>query len=520
VISANSSIGAYLKFLLFISKQFYKRIQQTIKNKPMKTNKLTKQIAIVIAILFGLFPKINANNVSITGTSVAGSNITFNISWDNSWNTNLAPNNWDAVWVFVKYQDCNTRLWAHAGLSTIASDHTAGSPLQADPVTDGKGVFVRRSALGGGNIPSTSVTLKMTIPAGTYNYKVFGIEMVNIPQGDFELGDGASTSRYNSITVNATSQSAGISAATLGGTSVTVPSTFPVGYNAVYCMKYEITQEQYVEFLNSLTYDQQAMRTVNDPISAAGTCAMAAAYYYRNGIRISVPGNNSALPAVYACDATSGIENNSDDGQNIACSLLSWGDVTAYLDWSALRPMTELEFEKICRGAMPRMAGEYVWGSTNITQVYSTLGGLTNDLTASESYSPTANGMCCYGIGVSTTTYGPLRSGIFATGSSGRESAGATYYGVMEMGGNVRERTVTTGNATGVLFTGNAGDGTLATNGDPNQTSWPSPVTAVGSGHRGGNWVGSSTEVRISDRAGAAITDAARTYVFGGRGVR
>jgi formylglycine-generating enzyme required for sulfatase activity len=301
----------------------------------------------------------------------------------------------------------------------------------------------------------------MTIPAGTYNYKVCGVEMVNIPQGDFELGDGASTSRYNSILVNATSQSSGISAAVLGGTSVTVPSTFPVGYNAIYCMKYEVTQEQYVEFLNSLTYDQQANRTVNDPISAAGTYAFAPAYYYRNGIRISVPGNNSALPAVYACDATSGIENNSDDGQNVACPLLSWGDLTAYLDWAALRPMTELEFEKICRGPMPRVANEYPWGSTNLT-----------------------------------------------------------YYGVMEMGGNVRERAVTTGNATGVLFTGNAGDGTLATNGDPNQSTWPSPVTAIGSGHRGGNWVGVATELQTSNRVGAATTDAARTYVCGGRGVR
>jgi formylglycine-generating enzyme required for sulfatase activity len=484
----------------------------------MKTNKLKKQIAFVIALLFSILPDIKANNVTISGTSVAGTNITFNISWDNSWNTNLAPNNWDAVWVFVKYQDCNTRLWAHVGLSTLASDHTAGSPLQADPVSDGKGVYIRRSALGGGNISSTSVTLKMTIPAGTYNYKVFGIEMVNIPQGDFELGDGLSTSRYNSITVNATSQSAGISAATLGGTSVTVPSTFPVGYNAIYCMKYEISQEQYVEFLNSLTYDQQAARTIADPISAAGTYAFANAN--RNGIRISVPGNNSSLPAVYACDATSGIENNADDGQNVPANYLSWGDLIAYLDWSALRPMTELEFEKICRGPMPRIAGEYPWGSTNLTYVHNAMAGLVNDLTASESFSPVSNGMCAYGVATSSATYGPVRCGIFATGSSGRESAGATYYGVMEMGGNVWERTVTTGNASGVAFTATPGDGALATSGDANTATWPSPTTATGSGFRGGEWVSPATYVRTSDRASAASTGATRSYTYGGRGIR
>jgi formylglycine-generating enzyme required for sulfatase activity len=483
----------------------------------MKTNKLFKKLAAMFALVLG-FINIHANNVAITGTSVAGSNITFNISWDNSWNTNLAPNNWDAVWVFVKYQDCATRLWAHAGLSTIASDHTAGSPLQVDPVTDGKGVFIRRSALGGGNISSTSVTLKMTIPAGTFNYKVFGIEMVNVPQGNFDIGDGTSASTYNSINISAASQSGGLTAAALGGASVAVPAAFPMGYNSLYSMKYEITQEQYVEFLNSLTYDQQRSRTINDPISAAGTYAFANGQ--RNGIRISVPGNNSALPAVYACDATPGVENNANDGQNIAANYLNWGDVVAYLDWSALRPMSEMEFEKICRGPVARVAGEYPWGSTAITQVYNTLGGMAGLLTATESFSPASNGMCCYGVGSASTAYGPLRAGIFATGSSGRASAGAAYYGAMEMGGNLWERTVTTGNATGAAFTGIAGDGTLDAAGEANQATWPSGITATGSGFRGGDYVNTSIYVRTSDRGSATSPTTTRSYNQGGRGVR
>ncbi|MCW3103705.1 MAG: hypothetical protein JWO09_2145 [Bacteroidetes bacterium] len=484
----------------------------------MKTNGLLKKIAVAASLMFGLASVSNANNVAITGTSVSGSNITFNISWDNSWNTNLAPNNWDAVWVFVKYQDCATRLWAHAGLSNIASDHTAAAPLQVDPVTDGKGVFVRRSALGGGNIGSTSVTLKMTIPAGTYNYKVFGIEMVNVPQGNFDIGDGTSASTYNSISITATSQSGGLTAAALGGSSVAVPATFPMGYNSLYCMKYEITQEQYVEFLNALTYDQQKSRTINDPISAAGTYAFANGQ--RNGIRISVPGNNSALPAVYACDATPGVENNANDGQNIPVNYLNWADVIAYLDWSALRPMSEMEFEKVCRGPVARVAGEYPWGSTAITQVYNTLGGMSGLLTATEAYTPASNGMCSYGVGTASAVYGPLRAGIFATGSSGRASAGATYYGVMEMGGNLWERTVTTGNAAGVAYTGVAGDGTLDVNGEANQATWPSPVTATGSGFRGGDYVNTAVYVRTSDRASATSAVTTRSYNQGGRGVR
>jgi formylglycine-generating enzyme required for sulfatase activity len=484
----------------------------------MKTKSSINKFALAMTWLLGCIFNVNANNVNITGTSVTGSNITFNISWDNSWNTNLAPNNMDAVWVFVKYQDCATRLWAHAGLSTIGGDHTAGSPLQVDPVSDGKGVFIRRSALGGGNVGSTSITLKMTIPAGTYNYKVFGIEMASVPQGSFEVGDGTSSSTFNSITVNAASQSGGISSATLGGASVAVPSTFPMGFNALYCMKYEITQEQYVEFLNSLTYTQQAARVTADPISAAGTYAFANAN--RNGIRILVPGSNAALPAIFACDLSPGIENNSDDGQNIPCTYLSWGDLAAYLDWSALRPMTELEYEKICRGPLPRIAGEYPWGSTNINQVYNTLAGLVNDNTNSESYTPVLNGQCNYGVATAAAVYGPLRAGLFATGSSGRESAGATYYGIMEMGGNVYERAITTSNATGVAFTGTLGDGTLLASGDANAATWPSVTTATGVGQRGGQWVSAATLVRTSDRSQMTAVDAARTYLMGGRGVR
>ena len=43
-------------------------------------------------------------------------------------------------------------------------------------------------------------------------------------------------------------------------------------------------------------------------------------------------------------------------------------DLVAYLDWAALRPMTELEYEKIARGSAEAIVpGEYAWGSTSIT---------------------------------------------------------------------------------------------------------------------------------------------------------
>ena len=477
----------------------------------MKTKQFLKKMTVAAVLMFGTALTTNANNVQITGTSVAGSVATFSISWDNSWNANIAPNNWDAVWVFIKYQDCATKLWAHAGLSTVGTDHTAGAPLQVDPVTDGKGVFIRRSALGGGSTGIITVSLKMTIPAGTYNYKVYGVEMVNVPQGNFEIGDATSASTFNNYTVTATSQSGGISAAALGGASAGVPATYPVGYNAFYSMKYEITQEQYVEFLNALTYDQQKTRTISDPISVTGTYAFSNSA--RNGIIIATPGSNSAIPAIYANDLTTGVINNANDGQNIAANFLAYADIASYLDWAALRPMSEIEYEKVCRGPLPRVAGEYAWGTTAIVQQYASL--TTNGGTATEAITPAANGVCAYGI----PSQGPLRVGIFATGSSGRASAGAGYYGAMELSGNVYETIISTNNTAGNAYTGNLGDGTLSVIGEANQTSWPAN-TGLGSGLRGASFDASAIYTRTSDRTSATYTNAVRYNYLGGRGVR
>lgn len=482
----------------------------------MKTISSFKKAVLILCLVAGF--SASANNLQITGTSVTGSDVSFNISWDNSWYASLAPANWDGVWVFVKYQDCATRLWYHAGLSTTATDHSAGSPLQVDVVSDGKGVFIRRSAAGGGNIGSTAISLRMTIPAGTYNYKVFGIEVVNIPQGDFEVGDGASASTFSSITINSASQSGGLTGTTLGGGSANLPSTYPMGYNSFYCMKYEITQEQYVEFLNTLSYDQQVTRTANSPSSAAGTMAIGSRTYH-NGIVIMTPGNNNTLPAVYACDQTAGTLNSSNDAQTKACNYLSWGDVSAYLDWAALRAMTELEYEKVCRGPLTRVSNEYPWGSTNLNGVSS--GSWINGYTITEGTSTIANGLCNYYYGVGALT-APLRVGFAATGTSGREAAGASYYGVMEMAGNVLEMIVTTGNTTGAAYTGTLGDGALSTLGNADASTWPG-TNGVGTGDRGGSCAHAANTCKTSDRtygADGTSYNAARNYYNGGRGVR
>lgn len=124
-----------------------------------------------------------------------------------------------------------------------------------------------------------------------------------------------------------------------------------------------------------------------------------------------------------------------------------------------------------------------------------------------------ANANCCYGSRTFTGGdggQGPLRCGIFATGSSTRATSGGGYYGVMELSGNLWERLVTVGNTQGRGFTGAHGDGDLTTA----PSNWPSSSTATGVGFRGGNWNNDTTNVRVSDRNNNNGGRCAKTSLF------
>ena len=90
-------------------------------------------------------------------------------------------------------------------------------------------------------------------------------EMVYVPTGSFSLGSGgAGTSEFyqypttpgtytvsseNAITVGASAGNLYYASSTYGGDqSGPIPGSFPKGFAAFYCMKYDITQEQYVDF--------------------------------------------------------------------------------------------------------------------------------------------------------------------------------------------------------------------------------------------------------------------------------
>jgi formylglycine-generating enzyme required for sulfatase activity len=490
-----------------------------------------KKFLALIAIACSM--AVQGNNVTINNITVNGSDISFTLSWENSWNTTnnidpLYPNNWDGVWLFVKYQNAIDNLWKHAKLSNNNADHSvSGGLLQADAVTDSLGVFIRRSGPGFGNISNVTVTLKMgsLVGSGSFNFKVFGIEMVHIPSSSFWVGDGstASANFMTNFQVTAASQTSGFVAGGLFPGSALVPNTFPLGVNGYYCMKYEASVEQWVDFLNTLTYDQQAVRTDIAPNAAVNTFAYTnnVNTIADNVIRVATSGLNNTLPAVFGADIDGdGIFSEANDGLNMAVSITSKADMLAYLDWSGLRPMTEFEFEKACRGTRPSVLGEYAWGST--THDWVNRSQLSNLGTAGENYATVTNGRVMASSGA-VSTQGPARCGVFATGSTGRESSGAGFYGNMELSGNCQELVVYV-DAAGVNYTGNHGDGNLTTAGEANVSSWPdgNAVAANGGiGMRGGEYfqvTGYTSFIKTSYRRGNASE--ARGFINGIRGVR
>jgi formylglycine-generating enzyme required for sulfatase activity len=519
-------------------------------------------LGLLLAALGAGANNIQVANSALTGNTGTNVKVQFDISWENSWR--LASGRWDAAWVFVKYRTSLTGPWLHANLSNTGHVAAGGSQIDLGLLTPGAaynantnpvvGVFVYRNAAGQGNLNLPGTQLQWNFAAQGLDIadiaqvQVFAIEMVYVPQGAFFVGSGGT--EFGSFTDGAwvsgatiprqiTSEGAitiGQSAGNLWGTSSTGSNTigpagtlaaaFPKGFNAFYCMKYEVTQQQYVDFLNTLTRTQQNTRTATDVSGTAITnryvMLNASTLISRNGIRCNATIPASPAPVNFYCDLNgNGTGGQAMDGKEIACNNLSWGDLTAYLDWSGLRPMTELEFEKACRGTIAPVANEYPWGTTGIAFSAYTLAnaGATNEGIATNYSSTLGNAVYSSTNG---TPSGPKRVGILAANgsNSGRVTAGASYYGIMELGGNLWERPVTIGNANGRAFTGTHGNGVLAADGNPDAANWPAPTTAIGAGFRGGAWNFDASGMRVSGRFIAAGTDSGRPLDFGGRGAR
>jgi formylglycine-generating enzyme required for sulfatase activity len=519
----------------------------------------------LLAIFLFIASPAYSNNIKVDSVSVEDQNvpgkycfIEFDISWDNSWRTSGIPRNWDAAWIFVKYNVAGSG-WYHATLFQTGFVAPTGSDM--DITGDSTGVFIYRDASGDGSNNWDNCRLKWDYGTDGVNddaeleVRVFAIEMVYVPDTSFYLGDGGSKYRFHKGDDTTQAYLVTSEAALTEGNGPTninamgyftgtnpIPAEYPKGFNDFYCMKYEISQEQYVAFLNTLTRAQQNTRTGTDisgtTVTSEYLMYIGSSPQFRNGIAcdLTLPATG---PINVFCDINDNdIINEPDDGQNIACNCLSWMDQAAYMDWAALRPISEMEFEKACRGPNNPISQEFAWGTTNI---HNTLYTMVNADEANESFT---------GMGVSTgncNTYytfteAPARCGIFAASATNktRQESGATYYGIMEMSGNVAEFFVTSGNTAGRSYTGKHGDGALDASGDANVDFWPgingnydpnaasteylgtTGVTdSAGMGYGGGDF--SMTDLaplRISDRQKSNTKTTIRPPWASGRGCR
>jgi formylglycine-generating enzyme required for sulfatase activity len=486
-----------------------------------------------------------ANDISITNQingaynpTTGTAEVQFDISWANSWRTYGEPKNWDAAWVFCKVR-VNGGDWRHLeftesghtvpssptgiSLSLGLADTSSGYNSSSNPAV---GVFLYRSAEGFGSLSASGVRLRWNyadngvLTTDLVEIKIFGIEMVYVPEGAFYVGDGSGSTyvlKQGSADNDPwyiSSESADISVTNAvsngyyyvtdcdacGGTSdeadgatFTIPATFPKGVGSFYIMKGEISQNQWVRFFNTLTSTQKSTRDIT---STKGDSLL-----FRNNV--SWISGDATLPDNGGGATYSGV----------AMNYISWADVLAYLDWSGLRPMSELEFEKAARGHLTPVANEYAWGSTSLTQATSiSNGGLANERTQSGS-----------NMAHNSSVDGPVRVGSFASGVNARASSGGGFYGAMELSSNLWERTITIGNTTGRNFQGRYhGDGALTSSGNANSSTWPGPdgSSAVGSGFKGGSFQMATGWSRISNRGYAALPGTSRGAGAGGRGAR
>ena len=511
-----------------------------------------KKYFISILLLFFVIQTTKANNLTITTPNYNDANktLTFTITWENSWKITGGPNNYDGVWLFIKRQACsNTNAWATALLSTTSSAHTATAVtggaaaklLTVDAVSDGMGVFIRRQYNGIGNIPAHTVTLQLnssltTSPAITAsasdNFKILGIEMVYVPEGEFYIGDGRNTNTNNfsngtnsgtALKITAAIQAAGIGASTVYVSSPSLgcpnflPSTFPLGYNGFWCMKYEIAITSFVEFLNTISYNEQAARLAKwgprYPNSTGVYFTNTANNYW---IRTDVAGVFNTVPAVFSNNAY---------GNFSPAGYLSWTDLTAFLDWAGLRPMNEFEYEKVCRGPLNPVPNEYPWGSTALRQANG-YGNNPGTSTMRHGEVGQYDGLALYAW--DDYNGAPYRSGSFANSTTTRAQSGATYYGVMEMAGNLAEQVVGGGSGYDFSnFTTANGDGILGADGNANTPGWPTGM-GINTGNylKGGTYQNLGTNpqfLQVSDRqlnGGHATWSNGQQNGVGGRGIR
>jgi len=473
-----------------------------------------------------------ANNIRIKKLSLTDTlkttkdiKIKFDLSWENSWRDDI---NWDAAWITAKVKRANGS-WKHIKFQTTGNS-IEGNPQTAKIVvpSDRMGAFIYRSGKGTGNIDLSGIKLAWNYGLDSVanidsaEIRFFATEMVYVPQGSFAFGDSytptknvysqastdrlvpsifknfiaADTLKYGSntpmfsiisdkttpkLTTASTSSGAmnngdqviidGIYINGTKGIGITASepfkySSFPIGFKAFYSMKYEVSQGQYTDFLNTTKIIASNM--------PAGMISQ--------NVLLPTPNSPSQPLSRFSIEkqGETYIVSRPDRAMDYATS----NHIFAFANWSSLRPMTELEFEKAARGPLAptyndRANGQNPQGNIaptgNNDQVISVLklngaengteAPTTSDSTKFLSYS----GITIEGGDGGTGSY---RVGVFATSSSSRRSSGASYYGIMGLNDNVVELVISLNSEHSRSFKDVNGIGENPSTGYPTMSHW------------------------------------------------
>lgn len=424
-----------------------------------------------ILVLMLAFVCLQATNLQITNVefrqfrrTTGEQKVKMTIQWDNAWHN---TRNHDAAWVVIKFVSEDDG-YAHARIAPDGHRVIDGTTKAKISVpSDQTGFFITLDENHRGNVKWTiEVQLDeeslRRISFRDFHCRAYGTEMVYIPEGAFTLGDPDTTAnRFGSLFLSdANGQPAGLFQITAedqhievgpeqgklfykaeypeyqGDQKGPIPPAYPKGYHSFYIMKYEMQQGEYATFLNTLSADQSTTRA-----NFGGKNYQK----YRGGIFYDTSTYQASSP-------------------QRPCNFVSWDDGLAYADWAGLRPMTELEFTKACRGPSKPIAGEYPWGTNNKDQLKRAI-TINDELVMLDGFDESQ-----------------LKE-------DNRPVFGASYYWVMDLAGSVWERVVTIGDERGRAYTGQHGDGRINGNGYANVDDWPDgDNTPGGYGFRGGGY--------------------------------
>ena len=291
------------------------------------------------------------------------STVSFDLAWENSWRAKweepadknvtgkpLTVESWDAAWVFVKVRLADAQDDAHATLAAERKDHEvpAGATLDMGLNGDGSGgvgVFIHRSDVGHGPADFKNVKLRWvhgdTTDPSHAALKVHAIAMVYVPEGPFASRSPWGHALQTITTPDATKPGGHLES---GPESLPLHPEWPNGYTAYYFMKYAISQGEYADLLNS-------MPAGNYNGGRYGAQGNGNAWRYSSRL-YGFNGFMIAPIAAGGCKA---------DVPDRMCNLISWPDIQSFMAWAGLRPPTNLEYEKACRGPRAVARGADAW---------------------------------------------------------------------------------------------------------------------------------------------------------------